>query len=214
VELHARGTCVISVDGERAVRLCDGERWVVPAGARAVRYLAVAGGLDVPVVAGSRSTLAVARFGGFEGRGLRHGDELGVAPAANSGGGPTNLAVERAEAPSVVDDEALVLSPGPHAGQVPGAFEHLLATQWRVSPWVDRVGMRLEGERRASTTSVRPTALTRGAVQWTPDGTPIVLGPDHPITGGYPIVAVVEPESLSALAERRPGEPLRWTRAR
>ena len=52
--------------------------------------------------------------------------------------------------------------------------------------------------------------MRRGAVQITTDGTPIVLGPDHPTTGGYPVLAVVRAASFGALAQRRPGDAVRF----
>jgi allophanate hydrolase subunit 2 len=51
--------------------------------------------------------------------------------------------------------------------------------------------------------------MIRGAVEVTTDGTPIVLGPDHPTTGGYPVLAVLRAASWAALARRRPGDPVR-----
>jgi allophanate hydrolase subunit 2 len=52
--------------------------------------------------------------------------------------------------------------------------------------------------------------MIRGAVEVTTDGTPIVLGPDHPTTGGYPVLAVLRPASQAALARRRPGAAIRF----
>jgi allophanate hydrolase subunit 2 len=74
--------------------------------------------------------------------------------------------------------------------------------------------MRLAGEMPAGSTGHgASTPLVRGAIEVTPDGGLIVMGPDHPTTGGYPVVAVVARASQGALAQRRPGATVRFTRA-
>jgi allophanate hydrolase subunit 2 len=105
--------------------------------------------------------------------------------------------------------EALVeIAAGPHLDRfAPGALERFAAGPWMVSPRSDRVGVRLEGPRvpRDAPDLALPVPMVRGAIQVTTDGTPIVLGPDHPTTGGYPVIAVVRPSSFGALARVRPG---------
>lgn len=205
----AEAACVASIDGEPALALSPGDEIVVSAATRAVRYLAIAGGLDVPLVLGSRSTLVVAGFGGLEGRALRGGDVLPVGATRPSGG-------ESAAAPTVADppDPArLMVRPGPHAALLgEEAWERLLATTWTVSRRSDRVGTRLDGAalpRRAGDV-LGPSPMLRGCVQITSDGTPVVLGPDHPTTGGYPVLAFVSGASRAMLARLRPGRALRF----
>jgi allophanate hydrolase subunit 2 len=96
-----------------------------------------------------------------------------------------------------------------------GALEQLLDTVWRISARGDRVGVRLDegtvprlGDDRAP-----PAPMVRGAVQITTDGTPIVLGPDHPVTGGYPVIAVVGRASQAVLARLRAKRRLRFALA-
>jgi KipI family sensor histidine kinase inhibitor len=205
LEVEAKGgPLVVSIDGEPAVRLADGERLRVTETDRAVRYLALRGGVDVPVVLGARATLPSARLGGHQGRPLRRGDVLAVGTGAGPPAAP-------APAP-LLRDEALLVDPGPHRDRFPsGAYEALLAGPWRVSRLGDRTGVRLEGARvpREGPDLALPAPMIRGAIEITTDGTPIVLGPDHPTTGGYPVLAVLRAASWGALARRRPGELVR-----
>jgi KipI family sensor histidine kinase inhibitor len=210
IHLRARGAVVLSIDGAPAQRLADGEDLRVGEGERAVRYIAVAGGIDVPVVVGARSTLLSAKIGGMDGRVLRAGDELcvGAAPCdpARAPAGPEPHL-------DLPHDVPVQIDPGPHLDRFPpGAFDLLLAAAWRVSALRDRTGCRLEGASvpRGGPDLAAPVPMRRGAIQVTTDGTPIVLGPDHPTTGGYPVLAVVRPASLGDLAQRRPGEPVRF----
>jgi biotin-dependent carboxylase-like uncharacterized protein len=209
LEVEARGGAVtISVDGEPAARLAEGERFRVRETDRAVRYLAVRGGVDVPVVLDARATLAAARLGGHQGRPLRRGDFVGVGDREASS--PAGAASVPAIDPEPVPD--LIVDPGPHRDRFPaGAYDALLAGPWRVSRLGDRAGVRLEGARvpREGPDLALPVPMIRGAIEITTDGTPIVLGPDHPTTGGYPVLAVLRASSQAALARRRPGASVR-----
>jgi len=89
----------------------------------------------------------------------------------------------------------------------------LVATAWTVSPRSDRVGLRLAGAplRRAADragTELPSEGLVRGAVQVPPGGEPIIFGADHPVTGGYPVVAVLTERSSDTAAQLRPGQPV------
>jgi allophanate hydrolase subunit 2 len=93
----------------------------------------------------------------------------------------------------------------------PGAVEQLISAQWIVRPDSDRVGVRLHGpaltRRRVEELPSEPTIP--GAVQVPPDGRPIVFGPDAPVTGGYPLIAVLTERALDLAAQLRPGDPVR-----
>lgn len=199
------GPVAVSIDGAPAMEH-EGDL-AVPSCERAVRYLATSGGIDVPPVLGSRATLLSARLGGVEGRALRAGDVLRIAVGAR--------AVSLQHAPSVQapgDDAVLRVRPGPHVSRFPaGALDHLLRERWVVSARSDRVGTRLEGASlpRERDDRLPPCPMVRGAIQVTTDGTPIVLGPDHPVTGGYPVLAVVSRASQAMLARIRPGKSVR-----
>ncbi|MFT3767125.1 MAG: carboxyltransferase domain-containing protein [Minicystis sp.] len=209
LEVEARGTTLLlSIDGEPAVQLRDGERLRVAAADRAVRYLAVRGGVTVPEVIGSRATLPSVGIGGHLGRPLRKRDVLPIGAAI--GGDPAQ--------PAPIEDRAeLDLDPGPHLDRFPpGAYDALLSTEWRVSRLGDRTGVRLEGGRipRDRPDLALPVPMIRGAVEVTTDGTPIILGPDHPTTGGYPVLAVLRASSQAALARRKPGDVVRFREGR
>jgi len=206
--LRAKDKIVLSLDGQKPVYLKDGERFEMPENDRFVRYLAFGGGIDVPLVLGSRSTLLVARSGGFSGRPLRKGDIVALADRnANEMG---------AALPFAPDDEEIaniVIDPGPHLSRFPqDALAVLSSSTFTISKLVDRVGMRIDGPKipREGGDSALPAPMIRGAMQIATDGTPIVFGPDHPTTGGYPVLAVVRPSSWGKLARRRPGSAIRF----
>ena len=80
---------------------------------------------------------------------------------------------------------------------------------WIVDPASSRIGIRLNGPvlDRAVTKELPPEPTLPGAIQVPPNGQPIVLGPDAPVTGGYPVIAVVVHADLGRLAQLRPGQP-------
>ncbi len=164
-------------------------------------YLAVRGGIDVPLVLGSRSTCLRGGFGGLEGRVLREGDELKI------GGAPAAPPAEDAWRPHLGEPVRLRVRPGPHARLLSAADRTQLTTAaFRLRPDSDRMGARLEGPRLESG---RPEVLTLptlpGAVQLTPAGQVIVLLNDAQTTGGYPLVGMVVEDDLGDLAQARPG---------
>src|SRR5688500_12805202 len=75
----------------------------------------------------------------------------------------------------------------------PGPCPNLLTTEWQVSSDTNRVAVRLDGERleRSTTEELPSEAMVRGAVQVPSSGQPLIFGPDHPVTGGYPVIAVL-----------------------
>jgi biotin-dependent carboxylase-like uncharacterized protein len=217
--VRARGSVVVSADGSPPRQLRDGERLSIGS-PQGLSYLAVLGGVEVPLCAGSRATLVVARWGGFAGRSLRVGDVVPVAdqpraepnePGFPSGFNPCPALLSQLSCDKGVP---IVIDPGPHLDRFPsGELERFVSSKFIVSASSDRVGQRLEGTRvpRTGGDLALPTPMTRGAVQVTTDGTPIVLGPDHPTTGGYPVIGVVRRTSWGALAHKTPGEVVRFT---
>lgn len=206
LEVEAKAGAVVSIDGAPAIALAGGERLRVAAAERAVRYLAVRGGCDVPEVLGARATLLVARLGGLDGRALKRGDVIAIGDASGDDGA-REAAIDREEG------EWIDVDPGPHLARFPAdAMDALLAAEWRVSRLGDRVGVRLEGGRvpREGPDPALPVPMMRGAIEVATDGTPIVLGPDHPTTGGYPVIAVVRARGQAALARRPPGGAVRF----
>jgi biotin-dependent carboxylase-like uncharacterized protein len=175
-------------------------------------YLAVAGGIDVPEVLGSRSTSLVGGFGGFDGRPLRAGDRLrarGGMPGPAQPEWPPDLPLPSFSAPVRVltGPDAAGSAADDAAGSTP-ALTDLLVGAWTVSHASDRRGLRLEGSALATPGEVadRPSqAVLPGAIQLTPSGQPIVLMPDAGPTGGYPVIAVVCSADLWLLGQLRPG---------
>lgn len=203
IVVRALAPVVLGLDGGPHA-LDTGEELAIASEPRRVAYLAIAGGLDVPIVLGSRSTQLSAGIGAL----LRAGDTLGVS-------------VERiAAGPRTVDplDEhsPIRVLPGPDLDAfAPGALAALCAAVYRISPQSDRVGTRLEGPPLArGATPDRSSPMVRGALEVPRDGLPIVLGPEHPTTGGYPLIAVIAAEDLDRFHAIRLGGTVRFTPSR
>ena len=114
-------------------------------------------------------------------------------------------------------DTPIRLWPGPRLDWfAPDAFEALSVTAWEVLPESNRVGLRLAGVplHRVRHDELPSEGLLEGAIQVPPDGQPIVMLADHPTTGGYPVIAIVEAADLSLVVQRPPGAPVRFTAAR
>jgi biotin-dependent carboxylase-like uncharacterized protein len=181
-------------------------------------YLAVRGGIDVEAVLGSRSRDTLSGLGPEP---LRAGDVLPLGPEPSTpvpavdfvplvepGDGPVELRAYR----------------GPRADWFSAAaLDAFFTAEWRVSGDGDRVGVRLDPPRvpahsagvdpappllleRTVTRELSSEPMVAGAVQVSPDGRPTVLLADHPVTGGYPVIAVVADRSLDAFAQLRPGQ--------
>lgn len=206
LEVIARGGSVAIADDERGARiLADGESLVLGTEGRArARYLGVSGGLDVPLFLGGRGTLPVAKMGGFEGRPLKRGDRLGPRL------GP-RLASALSPAAPLATTIRVRIGPDDVPAAVVDAF---LATTFTIAPASDRTGVRLVGPAlpAAEFPKDRPSGpMVHGVIELTPSG-PIVLGPDHPTTGGYPIIAVVCRDSLDAFFGQLIGAALTFER--
>lgn len=169
-------------------------------------WLAVRGGLVVPPVMGSASTFLPGAFGGHQGRALRAGDRLGVGPFAGT------LRLLRSHPPSDVGDRPLRVVAGPQAGWFDDAgLMAFFGSRYRISAASDRRGLRLSGaDVTHGRTELASQGVLPGAVQVPPDGQPIILGWDGPVTGGYPVIAGVIAADWPRLAQLRPGEEVRF----
>lgn len=168
-------------------------------------YVAVQGGIDVVPVMGSRSTLVRSGLGGLSGRTLRAADILCAGPGL---AGPTSIGVHQPQEAPI----RLLLGPHPEAF-APDALERFVRSCYEVSVHSDRAGYRLDGpavEQRGSG-EILSQGMVPGAIQVPPDGQPIVLMPDGPTVGGYPVLAVVAERDLGRLAQLRPGEGVEFS---
>ena len=227
----APGAVEVTVDGHdvadgAVVPLSDGQTVRVGrirAGLRA--YVALAGGLDAPVLFGSRSSDTLAGLGPGP---LRRGDRLArdrpdrrhdvpgrSHDVPGRGHNVPGRARGRLEWPDGTpgaeptrggdrDPTVLRVVPGPHGS--PG--DGLVSATWTVSGEADRIGVRLDaadGPPLVAASTPDSTPMMTGAVQVPPDGRPIVLLPDHATVGGYPVVACVVTADLPILGQLVPG---------
>jgi 5-oxoprolinase (ATP-hydrolysing) subunit C len=198
-------------------------------------YLAVAGGIDVPVVMGSRSTDLKAGFGGLRGRTLRDGDALRIgadhpadpvfAPDAPTFGvkapawsrfvefdyphQPPQYVGTRPVGPTVA---VRVLRGHEYPQFTDTSQEALWTHHWTITPNSNRVGYRLSGPEleREAAHDLRVHAVLPGTIQVPPGGQPIVLLADAQTTGGYPEIGMVISADLWRLAQARLGGSLRF----
>jgi len=172
-------------------------------------YLAVEGGIAVPLVLGSASTYVRAGFGGLHGRALQSGD---VVPLRISSA-PERAELRLPHPPDLSRDQSIRVILGPQLEYfTEEAVAALLGAEFCVSQNADRMGMRLDGPplRHCRGWDIVSDAIPTGAIQVPGSGQPIVLLADHQTTGGYPKVATVISADLPALGRRRPGDTLRF----
>ncbi len=174
-------------------------------------YLAVRGGIDVAPVLGSRSYDVMSAIGPAP---LRVGDMLPIGERSTDFP-ELDQAPVGSISPEIVD---LQVVPGPRDDWFVDP-DILVRTNWLVTNRSDRVGMRLVGmplEHRRPDRQLPSEGATRGAIQIPPNGFPVILGPDHPVTGGYPVIGVVTDEDIDKLGQVRPGQTVRlhWSRPR
>ena len=176
-------------------------------------WLAVAGGVDVPEILGSRSTDLKAGFGGHEGRALKKGDRLplgrpsldALQMAQRSFGlrGPA-WAIDGVEDAEPADAISLRVMPGPEYAQFTAASHRALWNDpWHITPQSNRMGSRLEGTAlaRERTLDMLSSGVIPGTLQVPPSGQPIILMGDAQTTGGYPRIGVVIRADLWKLAQ-------------
>ena len=179
------------IPGSSTLRIGEGD------GARA--YLAIAGGLLIETLLGSAATDLRSGFGGHEGRALRVGDLLSFGSAA---GVPRRWKGTLPDGPIRIVD-------GPHVERA--AADGLTSAAWAVSSAADRTGARLDGPALAGgEAEVASMGLPVGAIQVPPDGHPIVMLADRPVTGGYRVPACVIGADVGRVARLRPGDALRF----
>ncbi len=162
-------------------------------------YVALGGGLEVEPVLGSRATDLRTGFGGHRGRALRAGDHIRIG---------TSTGVLRRGRLGLETGPIRVLR-GPHASLDPD--DALLGEEWTAGTEADRAGVRLDGTRvRATRAEIESIPLALGAIQVPPDGRPIVMLADRPVTGGYAVPACVIDADIGRVAALRPGDRVRF----
>jgi len=217
LQLRFDRSCLVAITGAPCRTsghdLGDQQPVAVPAGATVAlatptmgmrTYLAVRGGIAIEPVLGSMSTDLL---GGLGQAPLRTGDRLAI-------GSDPATPFPTAAAPRTPDaDEPIGIWPGPRARWFDAsAFEALVAAPYTVLPTSNRVGARLRGVGldRTILRELPSEGLVEGAIQVPADGQPLIFLADHPTTGGYPVIAVVDTAHLSRVAQSRPGENLRF----
>lgn len=189
--------------------------------------IAIAGGIDVPVVLGSRGTHLRARFGGLNGRTLAAGDTIPVGPASEASvriAGvlaaspevfvPTEWSVSAAALPRYTANPTIRVTRGTHFGRFDESSRNAFCSRpFRVTPQSDRMGYRLDGPRLALEAPLEPISepVCAGTVQVPPEGQPIVLMADRQTTGGYPRIAQVITVDLPLIAQTKAGETLTFS---
>jgi KipI family sensor histidine kinase inhibitor len=171
-------------------------------------YLAVAGGIDTPVVLGSRSADLLSRLGGGP---LRAGDRLAIGAVVAGDGGKAGHVLPGAHVPIRGGVARLRVTGGPRLDWFTAdALDELCANIYTVSPASNRTGLRLDGPplTPASDAELPSEGLVTGALQVPRDGRPILLLADHPTTGGYPVIGVIVSTDLKIAAQLRPGDQL------
>jgi biotin-dependent carboxylase-like uncharacterized protein len=168
-------------------------------------YLAVRGGINTPLVLGSRATDLVADLG--LGR-LKPGDELPIGTQVTH-----DPNVDLAPVAGRLNRVDLIAIRGPRDDWFTSeAVDLLRGTPYTVSPQSNRIGIRFTGLplRRSIDRELPSEPAMRGAVEVPPDGQPIMFLADHPTTCGYPVIAVVEPDSTDIAAQLRPGDQVHF----
>lgn len=195
--------------------LYDGERLNLDAPSAGLRsYLAVRGGFSTPEILRSRSTDVMSGIGPEP---LSAGDELPV-PTVAAGRAVGEPGAPAVEFPATGEPTALRVTLGPRDDWfTPEALETLTAQEWVVSSQSNRVGVRFESPanenllERSREGELASEGVVAGSLQIPHSGVPVLFLTDHPVTGGYPVIAVVIPEDLPFAAQLPPGASVRFT---
>ena len=205
--------------------LLDGETLTLGAPFRGVRtYLAVRGGFDVEPVLGSRSTDSMSGIGPApleSGTRLPVGTVTGTVPVGSSE--PGTLADDDGQPGTLGDGNRpalLRITAGPRQDWFgPDAALALTGHTWRSTNESNRIGVRLEPDpdddgarplQRIRNGELPSEGVVTGSLQVPPSGLPVLFLADHPVTGGYPVIAAVVPEDLPVAAQLPPGHPVRF----
>lgn len=186
-------------------------------------YLAVQGGFAIQPIMNSQSTYLRSGFGGWQGRSLKKDDEIPLqSPLPDNETflkkiekkfWQTQLYLPLAlQLPNPHRDFVRVIASDQWPAFTPASLEHFLSNPWRISRDSERMGYRLEGPPLALTQAKQMLSevASFGTIQVPVDGQPIILMADRQSTGGYPKIATVAQVDLPALAQRKPGDTVRF----
>jgi biotin-dependent carboxylase-like uncharacterized protein len=174
-------------------------------------YLAISGGIDAPLVMGSRSTYSRAGVGGFAGRSLKPGDKLPVGQALPQTAAPVKIPAALIPVWGTAIKVRVLLGPQESLFTAHG-IETFLNSSYIVSDDVDRMGYRLEGPlvEHIKGADIISDALAPGAVQVPGNGQPIVMMVDCGTTGGYAKIATVISADLAKIAQAQPQDCIKF----
>lgn len=176
-------------------------------------YIAVSGGIEVPQVMGSRSTFIRGGYGGLEGRALISGDVLLSGKDTTKASKTVGRLLPYAYRPRYAEDYPIRFIRGPQADAfTSSSYEVFISTTYIVSMDSDRMGYRLQGEKLVHTTGadIISDYIAAGSIQVPGNGQPIVLMSDCQVTGGYTKIGVVIGVDLPYLAQKKPGDQIRF----
>jgi KipI family sensor histidine kinase inhibitor len=227
--LRFAGAGVLALAGapiEAELRAADGARVPVAPGPFAVEdgdqlqfgaqrdglrtVVAVRGGFTAPPALGSLATDTLSGVGPSP---LGTGDRLALAGPAAAPHAVDPAPPETRELPRAGQTVDLDVDLGPRADWfTPAALEAFTSQEWEVTPRSDRVGIRLAGAplERSREGELPSEGAVTGAIQVPPDGQPVLFGPDHPLTGGYPVIGAVVQEHLDLVGQLPPGCRVRF----
>jgi biotin-dependent carboxylase-like uncharacterized protein len=170
-------------------------------------YIAFSGGVDVPLVMGSRSTYLKTGTGGHKGRALAAGDQLSLGEVINK---PIFKKISSSSLPEYKSEQIIRIIPGPEVKRLDFEGIHcLLTSEYRVSSHSDRMGLRLTGEKiklNAPGHDIISAGISQGTIQLPGSGEPIILMADRQTTGGYARIANVASADLTLVAQLKPGD--------
>jgi len=178
-------------------------------------YIAFSGGIDVPVVMGSRSTYLRSKTGGFHGRALQKGDFLSLSLISSNSSFPVkNKRLPDRFIPQYVKNPVIHVIPGPEVDRISfDGIRSFLISEYRVSPQCDRMGYRLAGPPvglKTENPDIISAGISPGTIQVTGDGQLIILMADRQTTGGYVRIANVALADIPAVAQMKPGDTLHF----
>jgi antagonist of KipI len=177
-------------------------------------YIAFAGGIDVPVVMGSKSTYLRGKMGGFKGRALKNGDRLQLGISTSK---PEIKQISNEHIPEYKKSFTARIIPGPESNYFTvQALSDFLKSEYVLSNHCDRMGYRLTGKTiyHKTTPEIISSGIAFGTIQIPPNGEPIIMMADRQTTGGYPRIATIISNDLPYVAQLQAGDKIRFKEIR